>query len=98
MSLRPFDPAFLPDGHPDKEDRGTVLGAVWRGLVRYCLRPAYRALVALGSTHVAGLWHPEFGPLCRPPEDGPPSYRASRARLQSGPEAWPDHPTSRGEL
>ncbi|WP_179381980.1 hypothetical protein [Streptomyces sp. SA15] len=101
MSLRPFNPEFLPEGHPDKivvQDGGTVLGALWRGLVRYGLRPSYRALVALGSMHVAALWHPESGPVHRPSEVEPPTYRTSRARLQGRPEAWPQHPTSRGEL
>ncbi|GHC73784.1 hypothetical protein GCM10010309_43910 [Streptomyces violaceochromogenes] len=95
MSLRPFDPEFLPEGHPDKNPvppRGTASRALWRGLVRYLLLPAYRALVALGSVHVAALWHPEFGPaVSRPPQE-PPSYRTFRAGLESGPEAWPGHP------
>jgi hypothetical protein len=64
VAVRPFDPRLLPEGHPDKiavPARGTVLDGLWRGLVRYCLWPSYRGLVALGSTHVAALWHPEFG-------------------------------------
>ncbi|MBV1935698.1 hypothetical protein KUF83_03860 [Streptomyces sp. BV286] len=105
MSLRPFNPEFLPEGHPDKiakRSGGTVPAALWRGLVRYCLRPTYRGLVALGSMHVASLWHPELGPAPCPPEDepesDPPSYRTSRVRLQSTPKVWPHRPTSRGEL
>ncbi|GAA2241595.1 hypothetical protein GCM10010104_41430 [Streptomyces indiaensis] len=96
MSLRPFDPEFLPEGHPDKETvppRVTGARAVWRGLVRYLLLPSYRALVALGSVHVAALWHPEFGPVCSPPrKEPPPGYRTSRAGLESGPQAWPGQP------
>lgn len=107
MSLRPFNPEFLPDGHPDKiavPPRGTASGALWRGLLRYFLLPSYRALVALGSMHVAALWHPEFEPRCRPAREDPSGYRAFRAGLESGPEAWPGHPTppaspeNRGDL
>ncbi|GAB2735588.1 hypothetical protein GCM10027072_33030 [Streptomyces bullii] len=97
MSLRPFDPEFLPEGHPDKiavPSRGTASGAVWRGLVRYLLLPSYRALVALGATQVAVPWHPEFGPQWWPPQEEPSSYRAFRAGLERGPEAWPGHPTA----
>ncbi|MCK8433530.1 hypothetical protein G3I77_10915 [Streptomyces sp. D2-8] len=88
MSLRPFNPEFLPEGHPDKivtPPRGTALGALWRGLVRFLLRPSYQALVALGSMHVAALWLPEFGPQCRPPQEEPSSYRTSRAGLERRP-------------
>ncbi|MER5834594.1 hypothetical protein ABT116_28115 [Streptomyces sp. NPDC002130] len=99
MSLRPFDPEFLPEGHPDKKTvppRVTAPRAVWRVLVRYLLLPAYRALVALGSVHVAALWHPELGPACAPPREEQPGeqsgYRAFRAGLESGPEAWPGQP------
>ncbi|MFB6848025.1 hypothetical protein ACFCXS_24675 [Streptomyces sp. NPDC056373] len=108
MPLRPFDPGFLPEGHPDKKTvppRVTAPRVVWRGLVRYLLLPAYRALVALGSVHVAALWHPELGPACCPPrEEPPPGYRAFRAGLESGPEAWPGQshppvpPENRGDL
>jgi hypothetical protein len=97
VSLRPFNPEFLPEGHPDKvavPPRGSVAGALGRGLVRYLLMPSYRALVALGSMHVAALWHPEFGAQCRPPREEPSSYRASRARFERGSEAWPGHPSS----
>ncbi|GGZ10848.1 hypothetical protein [Streptomyces poonensis] len=107
MSPRPFDPEFLPEGHPDKiavPPRRTASGAVWRVLVHYLLLPSYRGLVALGSMHVAGLWHPESGPLCGPPQQDPPGYRVFRAGLERRPEAWPGHPTppvppeNRGDL
>lgn len=101
MSPRPFDPELLPEGHPDRiavPPRRTVSATVWRGLVRYLLLPSYRGLVALGSTHVAGLWHPEFGPLCREPRQDPPSSRAPRPGVEGRPEAWPAHPTPSPEI
>ncbi|MEW2049148.1 hypothetical protein OHS71_08175 [Streptomyces sp. NBC_00377] len=72
-------------------------GTVRQALVRYCLRPVLRSLIAYGSMHVATFWHPELGPAPWPPADPPdgpgpsgdrPPSRTSRARFQSEPEAW----------
>ncbi|WP_460071151.1 hypothetical protein [Streptomyces sp. YKOK-I1] len=70
---------------------------VREALVRYCLRPVLRSLIAYGSMHVVPYWHPDLGPApfapdessagTRAPDGGLP-YRTSRAPLQSGPETW----------
>ncbi|MEU1180068.1 hypothetical protein ABZ464_20895 [Streptomyces sp. NPDC005820] len=72
-------------------------GTVREALVRYCLRPVLRSLIAYGSIHVVPYWHPDLGPApyaSDEPSEGALAhddslpYRTSRAPLQSGPEAW----------
>ncbi|GAA3501752.1 hypothetical protein GCM10019016_088590 [Streptomyces prasinosporus] len=40
----------------------TRYGSLRRILVDHLLRPAGRALVALGAIHLGGLWYPPLGP------------------------------------
>lgn len=66
---------------------------VRRALVSHLLRPALRALTALGSMHVATFWHPELGspPLPWFCDDGTEELRRL---LQAGSSAVPDTPES----